>query len=287
MAESERIVITVHPPPSDSTLLTVADAMQQVLDALRLFEEAGRAMVSPNESFDWRLEQASAESPFTVTAIAIAKNPQIDVTSHVRTVKSAVSSGLNDLFVEQTPPWWMGPEAINVARSVFSRNMNGVWRTDIQITPTDTITIDQNKASDGISALGAIAAISIGDDLAERTAWGEIEGVMVAAGRYRNKPAIQIRTEMHGFVWCQLSPELIEKFGAEHKMADVWEGKSLGVQGRLMYAAGGKLSRIEADDIREMPAVAPIDLVTVLDPDFTAGLDPIEYLRKLHEGDLA
>jgi hypothetical protein len=46
------------------------------------------------------------------------------------------------------------------------------------------------------------------------------------------------------------------------------------------------LNRIDAEDVRQID-VPPFDLDAILDPDFTAGLDPVEYLEKLHEGDLA
>lgn len=132
------------------------------------------------------------------------------------------------------------------------------------------------------SAGGAVEA-----ELGERISFGEISGQMVAAGRYRNRPAIQIRAEPYGFIWCQLSETVIDKFVSEHKMADVWEGRTIGVEGRLFYASGGKLSKIEVTSIREIYAVPPIDLDSVLDPTFTAGLDPADYLEKLHEGELA
>lgn len=70
-------------------------------------------------------------------------------------------------------------------------------------------------------------------------------------------------------------------------MNEIWRKKTLLVEGRLVYAKGGKLSRIEATDIRERDGVAPVDLDSLLDPNFTAGLDPAEYLRQLHEGELA
>ena len=113
---------------------------------------------------------------------------------------------------------------------------------------------------------------------------GEIEGVMVAAGRYRNRPSIQIRTELYGFVWCVLPKSLIERFGNEHTMAEIWEGKTLGVNGRLYYAVSGELTFIDAIDIREITAAPRIDLESSLDQNFTAGMEPHEYLEKLHEG---
>lgn len=282
----ERIVITIHPMPSDDGLLRVSDALQQVIDCLKLFEEAERAMASPQESFEWRLQRASTNTPFTVWAIAEPLDPAVDVSARVQSVKSEVSSGIRKLIQHSEPPWWMGPAAINLARSVFARTRNGIASTRIEFAPNETILIDRAQADAGVRAIEGISAINLDAELGEREAFGEIEGMMVAAGRYRGRPAIQIRSDLYGFVWCPLSTTITQRFGSEHKMADVWEGRVIGVQGRLIYASGGKLSRIEVTDIREIEAAPPIDLDALLDPDFTAGLDPIEYLRQLHEGEL-
>ena len=281
-----RIKITIRPRPSDKGLLRVSDAMQQVIDTLKLCEEAKGAMASPQESFEWRLERASTNTPFTVVAVAQAIDPAVDVSEQVQKVKSEFSSGIRKLIRHSELPWWMGPEAINIARSMLARIQNGITSTEIEFEPNETLTIDSTEADAGIRAIAGISAINLDAELGEREAFGEIEGVMVAAGRYRGRPAIQIRSEIYRFVWCPLSPDIMQRFGSEHKMADVWEGKMIGVEGRLMYASGGKLSRVEVINIREMEAAPPIDLDSVLDPEFTAGLDPIEYLRQFHEGEL-
>lgn len=283
----ERLIITIHPTPSDDGLLRVADAMQQVIDYFKLFEKVERAMASPQESFEWRLERASTNTPFTVWAIAEPLDPSVDVSARVRRVKSEVSSGLRKLVQHSEPPWWMEPDAIDLARALFGRTRNGIASTQIEFAPNETLLIDRAQADAGLRAIEGINAINLEGALGEREAFGEIEGVMVAAGRYSRRPAIQIRSDMYGFIWCPLSAKMTQQFGNEHRMADIWEGKTIGVQGRLIYASGGKLSRIEVVDIREIEAAAPIDLNSVLDPDFTAGLDPIEYLRRFHEGELA
>jgi hypothetical protein len=282
----ERIVITIHPMPSDDGRLRVSDAMQQVIDALKIFEEAEQAMASPHESFEWRLERASTNMPFTVVAVAEGIESGVDVSNQVRKVKSEVSSGIRRLIQRGESSWWMGPEAISRARSVFARTQNGIASTEIEFATDEKISIDRAQADSGIRAITGINAINLGAELGEREAFGEIEGVMVAAGRYRGSPAIQIRSELYGFVWCPLSPKITERFGNEHRMADIWEGKIIGVQGRLIYASGGKLSRIEVNDIRQIRVTATIDLDSLLDPNFTAGLDPVEYLRQFHEGEL-
>ena len=79
---------------------------------------------------------------------------------------------------------------------------------------------------------------------------------------------------MYGFIWCTLSKDLIEKFGDEHSMSDIWRGKTIGVYGRLNYAAGGKLPTIEAIDVREIEDAPLVSLEAILDPDFTAEWTP-------------
>jgi hypothetical protein len=287
----DRIVITIRPTPSDEVLLRVEDAMQQVIDALKVFEQAKRALVSPQESFEWRLERASSGSPFTVTAVAAPLHPMADVAPQVNRVKAEVSKGLRDFIKSGTPPVWMDPESIRVTRNIFSRTKNGIGRTDIDFdfatseNVRDILSIDSVQAEAGIRA---IAALNLFDDadLPERESFGEIEGIMLAAGRYRNRPAVQIRSDLYGFVWCTLSQKVIDEFGTEHSVADVWKGKTIGVHGRLSYGGDGMLKRIDVLEIREIQAAAPIDLNSILDPNFTAGMDPNEYLEKLHAGEL-
>jgi hypothetical protein len=285
----ERFVIRVRPAPTDDSKLVVADAMQQVLDALAIFEDAQRTLGTPQDAFEWKLEQASTNSPFTVTALAESVHPSVDVVPHARRVKREVSEGMRKLIARGQPPRWMTPKTMTNARHLFERTLNGIGATEIDFE-TDSgglLLVDNTVARAGTDAIDAINALDVADSLPERQAFGELEGVMVAAGRYRNCPALQIRTELYGFVWCTLSKEMIAKFGDDHNLREVWEGKTVGIQARLFYASGGKLTKGEAVDIREIRDAPSIDLDSVLDPDFTAGMDPHEYLNKLHAGEIA
>lgn len=283
----DHFVITIR-PSSDEALLPLKDAMQQVLDTVTVFMAAERSLGSPHEAFVWKLESATTNSPFTVIARAEASDPSVDVSAHVKRVKSEVSRGLRSLIENRVSPHWMGPDEANVIRGVFIRHRNGIGKTDIDLEDGNFISIDRARAEAGVNALAAInAALDVAADLPQRQAYGELEGFMVAAGRYRGQPAIQIRTELYGYVWCTLSRALTDRFGGEHRMNAVWEGKTIGVEGRLFYAAGGKLQRVEAVDIREIRDAPHIDLDSVLDPNFTAGMDPHEYLRRFHDGELS
>lgn len=281
----ERLVITIHPAPTEEGLLRVPEAMQHVLDLLKLHEEATRA-VAPDASFQWRLESASANSPFQIVALAEADDPTIgDIDAVVREASAEFSSGLHRLAEAGQPAWWMGREAINTARSLFMRSQNGIALTEIDAGPTVRFAIDRPFADAGVKAVGGIDVLRIDAEVGERVAWGEIQGIMVAVGRYRSRPAVQMRTHQYDVVWCLLPEHIVSQFGSTHSIAEVWEGRTIAADGQLVYAANGKL-RIIADDVRVVADAPRVSLDSVLDPDFTAGLEASEYLRRLREGDL-
>ena len=116
-----------------------------------------------------------------------------------------------------------------------------------------------------------------------RTAYGEIEGRLAAVGTYHRKPALLLRTTLYGDVWCVLAAHLIGQWGDAQRVSDIWKGKKLTVNGKLTYWRGGRLARIDAETVRER-STPPLDIEELLDAQFTAGLDPVEYLGRLHEG---
>ena len=72
--------------------------------------------------------------------------------------------------------------------------------------------------------------------------------------------------------------------GPQHKWEEVWQSRRVQVTGELFYRPDGMVARVSAS---EFASVETHDLVSVdiLDPNFTGGLSPIEYLARLREGD--
>src|SRR6185312_16315729 len=158
----ERIVITILPPHPADGLLSVTDAMQQVLDTIALFSRAQQAMASPAKAFDWRLERASTNSPLTITALAVPVHPDDDIIEHARQIKDVVSSGLVNLMDSGEPAWWMQPDVLEKARSLFERNLNGIARTEISLSDENVINIDRHRAAAGVRAIQGFDALSVG-----------------------------------------------------------------------------------------------------------------------------
>lgn len=286
----EKLVIRIHPRESDEGLLRVADAMEQVLDLLRLHDAARGGVARTEEPFEWRLERAATNSPLTITARAEPRDPHANVDDYVRLVTREFRAGFDDLVRRGTPAWWMDPDSVSTAARILERNENGVGLTEVVPQGQDVVEplrIDRDTAVAGIKAIAGVDVLSIEAMTGESEAWGEVRGVLVNAGVYRRQPALRILTPDYGSVWCRLQPEVAATFGHDKTLDEAWKGVGIAVEGRLIYGAGGRLTRIIAIDVRELAEPPRVDLDSVIDGNFTEGMDPIEYLRRLHEGELA
>lgn len=282
--DERSVVVTVSPSSAEHEgRLTVEDALEQVLDFLRIAEDAAASLARPHEAFVWYLKSASTNSPLTVVAVAEPVNPSVDVTSHVAAVKQATARVFRVVARGEPPPNWLSQSGAQAMRDFFHRNANGISVTVLDFNDGQRVEIDDSQAATAVSSF--IEPLQLLEALPARSAHGEIDGRLIAVGRWRNKPALYLHTALYGNVWCVLAPHLIEQWGGETRVSSIWTGKRLSIFGRLLYWKGGRLSRVEAESVRER--VSPrIDIEDVLDADFTAGLDPVEYLDRLHEGKL-
>lgn len=276
------ITITVVASSRDDGRLTVDDALQQVLDFLRVAADAKTALGRVHEDFEWLLESASTNSPLTVVATAEPLSPQVDISKYVDEVEDMTARTFRDVEHGLPPPNWLSPKGGSALREFFKRNTNGIAATFVDFGNRGRLEITHDQA---ISALPTVELLNLTERIPARTAHGEIEGRFAGVGTYHKKPALFLRTTLYGDVWCVLAPHLIEQWGDAQRLSDVWKGKKLTIFGRLTYWRGGKLARVDAEAIREKN-VPLMDIEDLFDVDFTGGLDPVEYLEKLHEGKL-
>ena len=151
-----RVVITIRPAFSDDALLSVSDAMLQVLDSLRLLQNAQLTMGDPHDRFDWKLERAFTSGSFTIVAVALPMNPSIDISGAVERTKAHVSRGIKSLIVDGVTAPWMTQESLSIVRSIFARNQNGIGETTIDFGGAEILSIDRQQAEAGSRAVAHI-----------------------------------------------------------------------------------------------------------------------------------
>jgi hypothetical protein len=275
---AEKVTVTVSASGAHPDVLTVEDAMRQVLDIFELLNGVDSAV-------EWRLASATTNSPFHVEGEAVSFETAVDITVVARTQKQVVADGLREIAEGHIPHDW-DDKRIKIAKRVYERNLNGVGSTDIDFQQSGKITVTPRFAQTAIAVLAKSPKIDLYDFPKIKGEIGSIEGVFAHLSTYRNQPAIGVvdaRTK--SMVWCVLSPDLQAKFADKADFDDFWKHSRVVVRGRIRYATNRSISFAVADDIARIEPKA-VALTAIRDPDFTGGLSTSEYLDRFREGAL-
>ena len=160
MPKPETVSITIYPSTAESADLTVADAMQQVLDAFELLSKSQLGRTGePKSKVIWRLEKASTNSPLTIEASASSYDPAINLDVEARQAKIAFFEGVNGLLAAKKKPDWMDKDAETTVRRLFARNLNGIGRTDFVFEEgAAPVIVDHRTAARAVNFLERLAA---------------------------------------------------------------------------------------------------------------------------------
>jgi hypothetical protein len=276
--------VKVFPSASHKDLLTVQDAMKQVLDCFSLADDAARGVL-------WKLVSASTNSPLTVYAEPIAVKPGFDLAAYLDTVVPRLSDGFSALSEGRViKEWATGPKA-TIVRNIFERNQNGVGRTEVEVlTGRPAAVVTEKIAFDGLRALDeeiiqeTLAEPLIGSKA--RTEYGSVEGELLDVGTYWRRPAVQIRElKSKRSVWCQVSADRAEEISQHAAFKDVWMRHRVLVRGKLFFDEAANLTFIEALEIVLLDS-EKVSVDNLTDKTFTGGLSAAEYLDKLRDGNL-
>ena len=281
MIKPETVTIIVHPSGADSDNLTVSDAMQQVLDIFALLSKA-EAQTTGAAEVVWRLERASTNTPFTVSAIAVARDPLGIVDHEAHAAKVAMAAGWAGILQAREKANWIDAGTELIVRRILNRSLNGVGRTDIRFDDdVPPVVIDHRaalRAENFLERIAAEAAASV-EDLT-RTEFGACEGDVVGITTHYRKPAFVIRERLsEREVKCVLSDDAAGKVGSEHEWQEAWAGQRVLVSGRLHFNANGDLVKIDADEVTKVtPADVSLRDIQKAAPD---GSSTREYLDRL------
>lgn len=279
----EEVKITVVPSISETDLLDVRDAMQQVLDFFTLLSDADKSIRDNSEQIIWRLSNATMNSPLTVTANAYSKDPSVHVTHQAIRAKRQITKVFQDLTTGKPIPDWVNKQEEVLLRNILKRNLNGIGRTDIMLGDNvEPIVISHQVATQCINNLdlAAIQKLSQKEDFTHN-ALGSIEGEIIRADTFYSQPSLLIRERLSNKdVRCTLKNSIAAKIGVQHNLYEIWNNKRILVEGLLSYDMDGVIVRIEATDITLVESTN-ISVDKIFDPNFTGGLAPIEYLNQI------
>jgi hypothetical protein len=280
---AERMTVVVK-PVEEKTNLTVEDAMRQVLDVFELLN------VTPSESGQevvWRLIEAKTSSPpFTVIAEAAAK-PGVDVDPQIidraaREKKARLTREFQSFKNGQLPEAWEEFRAQRVASDLLDRLRHGVI-VEMRGGPDEPSTIltsEDSKMAEKVLELPVAHVGRMKDQM------GTIEGTLVEVSTWWSKPALIISERKSGVkITCVINAEQSAEIARAGTFEDVWQHRRIAVRGLIRYGKSGNITRIDATSVIRKEHVDVPD-ERIKDKDFTDGLNAVDYLSRLREGDL-
>ncbi len=281
---NERVKVVVQPSASHPDILSIQDAMRQVLDFFDLLTPEDE----DSTHFVWNLKVATTNSPLTVEGEAVSLSPDLDVTVLAVRQKAILEDSLNAIRQGKIPSKFLSRRRRTTLRRLFVRNMNGIGRTEaILTTPNEPVLVTPKIAQQGVRFLdiedSEMDSLLLKDR--QREERGSLEGVLLDVGMEYNRPAILIRERKSGRdIWCRVSEEQSQEISSSATFADVWSRKRVLVKGRIRYDKDGNITRVFADSIR---SISPRKMMVrdISDRDFTYGLDVRSYLDLLREGE--
>jgi hypothetical protein len=275
---AEKVTVTVRASGAHPDVLTVQDAMRQVLDIFDLLTDGP-------EGIEWKLVKASTNTPFSAEGEAISFEKAVDVSVLARTQKNFVAQGLREMERGFVPDGW-DQKRLNKAKQLFKRNLNGVGSTTIDFEGCESILVTPALAATAVGALEEKSASDLYDLPVGREETGSIEGVLTYLGESKGFPAIAIldsRTKSR--VWCRLSEDLQAKLADKAAFDDFWKHQRVIVRGKIRYDKSGDIAFVVAFDLMRIET-RNVPLSAIKDSDFTGGLSISEYLDRFREGAL-
>lgn len=283
----EKVTITVRASGAHPDVLTVQDAMRQVLD---LFE-----LLSPEEEkFDqvaWKLSYASTNSPFTAQGEAVSLVPDVDVSVIARHQKIDFVRNITSIGRGEIPEKFRSGKSAEILKGLLKRNTNGVGSTEIKLfDDAMPITLTPGFAEAAIQSLAArddlvpLVNLKFGRAREER---GSLEGYFLDVRLHYSQPAIRILDrKTKSAVWCHIDEATRDKIVAEADYNDVWNRQRIRVKGRIRYDRDGKVLHVIATSIDRVVR-NNTSLDDISDSDFTGNISSEEYIDLLREGNLA
>lgn len=282
MEKQRRISITIQPSGGKERVLTVEDAMRQILDIIEVLVSPSR-LREGRMDVSWGLVKASTNSPLNVEIAPFGKEQSIlppDELAIVYQDAEIAAEGIVSIIEDRSLPQWLDKAAGEAAKRVAKRNLNGIGLTQLSGDLRNEVTLNPIKSGIMLEVLDFFGAPDLGA-IGKHQSRGEASGRMVRVGEYYGKPAFWLKDKSGNEIVCTLNDELVDLVGGETRLRDVWQNRRMTIRGVKHYDKTGKLLRLEATSEPEPVEHTPVNLHAIIDRDFTGGLSASDYIRKI------
>jgi hypothetical protein len=276
-----RVRITVVAAATHPDVLSVQDAMRQVLDFFDLLTP------EDDETFIWNLKMATTNSPLTVEGEAYSTSPSVNASALAAEQAVVIEDSFRSLSEGRVPTRRLSTRRRETIRRILKRNMNGIGKTEAIMATLNPVSVTPTIAEVSVRALELSEFDSLVLTDRAREEIGSIEGTLIEVGKDYNQPSVIVRERRTGAeISCRVSDELRQAISASTTLDDVWSNRRVLVRGRIRYNSDGSVHRVMRTDSIRPVAPHDIPISNIVDADFTSGMSVPDYLDKLREGEL-
>ncbi len=281
---SKTVTLSVSGRGSETDAPTVEDFLGQVRDYFEVLSQVEETLAEDGQSaIEWRVTGASKNSPLSIIAEAFPRQYAVNVDRRTELVIDHASAGLMQLQKSAQRPAFFNDKALAAAQKFFERVTNGLDLTRIEYgngQPTIELTTSLARAS----------ATNIREVLTPRgrpyKELGSIEGHFRGIDRDRGRPIFWIKHRLTGDeIKCFVSGDA-EREVSIREIGEVWKNRRLQVSGTIHFKTAGRISQVEATQVRFLRARNELpDVDDIIDADFAGSLKSEDFVSRQRDGE--
>jgi hypothetical protein len=282
----KRITFSISGRGPETDAPTVADLVDQLRDYFDLLGIIEETLADDSQSaIQWRVVQASTNSPLSFTIEAFARQYAVNVDRRADVVVSHTLNGLHQLQVSAERPPHFPERALQKAERIFERVTNGLDQTQINADQPGFPSVDLTPSTARIAARNVRTVLQPSGKAYKEM--GSIEGYVQSVDEDgRGRRIVQLKHRLTGdTVKCFVTGDAEKEF-AQREIRDVWRHQRVSCFGTIHFKAPGLISYLDAYTVRFLRTRSELpDVDDIIDPNFTGGMRSEDYLEKLRNGD--
>jgi hypothetical protein len=285
MVTNVRLSISGRGAGTDAPL--VQDLLNQIGDFFDILNGVSSSIAGDDRPrFEWRITDATHNSPLAFVATAFASDAFPDAEILAATTTKVVASGLDSLIqgrVER-PPYFTN-NVLEAAHRFTQRFAAGIGETSIDAEDGSPILVITPRTAS--AAVRSIAIVLEEPHIKAYREFGTIEGHIQNVGADGwGRPFIVVRDRITGDdIKCFVTGEAHHQLETEPVAKVVWRNLRVEAEGTLYYRSLGRLSRAEVSQLRFMRSnVVLPHFADIIDRTLTAGKRTEEYLSEVRNG---
>ncbi len=263
---------------------TVKDLFNQILDQVAILSEVETEIFGKRqEQLEWRVGNWTKNSPLTITITPFPKEGGTNIDDRANKIVGATAYGLRELGRGSERPKYFTDKIIRRVNKINERVTNGLASTEIDFFGYDeqNIFIDKEIAETTIKNIENLKAES-------QKPYRELSSVegYVKAVKY-NKDGLFVITLTKRIdnkdIKCTSSDAGLDNIKSL-AVGEIINGLRVRVFGTLYYRILGVIDWVDVDRVElftprdELPTIEDL-----IDPDFTNGVDSVEYIRRMRD----